>query len=79
MSRIGPPPGLKKKLRVRMPVLHAMRHQEARAGQDGSDLAAIDQFAGQPSAGAEERVRRAAEFQPAPVRLLHQPMPVFRR
>ena len=70
---------LEEEARVRMPVLHAMRHQRTRAGQDGSDLAAIDQLAGQPAAGAEERVRRATEFQSAPVRFLNQPMPVFRR
>ena len=51
-------------------------HEPARIG---SDLAAIDHLAGQPSAGAEERVRRATEFQSAPVRFLDQPMPVFGR
>ena len=55
-----------------MPVLHAVRHQEGRSGEDSADRSIIDELAGEASAGAEEGVGRAAEVKTAGLRLVHQ-------
>jgi hypothetical protein len=63
---------LEEELRVGMPVLHPVRHQERRSRQDPSDGAVIDELASQTPAPAEKGVRGAAEEKAAGLRLLDQ-------
>ena len=65
MSSTGPPPGLEEELRIGMPVLHAVRHDEGGAGEHAADHALVDQLPRQPPARAKERVGRASDHQAA--------------
>ena len=71
-----PGAGLEEEIRIRMPVLHAVSHHEARAAGDFSHLAAVDEIARKLMRAAEEGVGRRADAQALFLRPLLQVQPL---